>query len=95
MESGEGEVGWYRLVSSARTHIRIAGHLPSLDVGTGVRPGGWFVRPRTGTAKSAQDGKIRQSQVKLLPPRGGEQERFQRRPGTVASFPDDQPKVGT
>ena len=29
-------------------HIRIAGHIPSLDVGTGVRPGGWFVRLRTG-----------------------------------------------
>lgn len=91
MESGEEGGGRRRQVSSARTHIRIAGHIPSLDVGTGVRPGGWFVRPRTGTGKSAQDGRIWQSQVKLLPPR----ERFQRRAGAVASFPDDQPNVGT
>ena len=60
----------------ARTHIRITGHIPSLDVGTGVRPGGWFVRPRTGTGKSAQGGRIWQSQVKLLPPRGAYKSAF-------------------
>ena len=52
---------------------RIAGPIPSLDVGTGVRPGGWFVRPRTGTAKSAQRRKdLAITQVKLLPPRGAQ-----------------------